>query len=156
MGACHPRFLALCSARCRDAASPHPLISFAALAQLVRALDCGSRGPPFNPERRYHFPPVPIIATGAALLAHSRFWQIPTSAGLVRLVDARDPATKHNCAAWFAPPSGCFVKRRRLTTRSCKRRCLWPWRSRRSGTYAHSFDSQDCCWRCPLGPDVGL
>jgi hypothetical protein len=26
----------------------------AALAQLVRALDCGSRGPPFNPGRRYH------------------------------------------------------------------------------------------------------
>jgi hypothetical protein len=28
----------------------------AALAQLVIALDCGSRGPPFNPERLYHFP----------------------------------------------------------------------------------------------------
>ena len=27
----------------------------AALAQLVRALDCGSRGPPFKPGRRYHF-----------------------------------------------------------------------------------------------------
>ena len=26
----------------------------AALAQLVRALDCGSRGPPFDPGRRYH------------------------------------------------------------------------------------------------------
>src|SRR6056297_3548893 len=26
----------------------------AALAQLVRALDCGSRGPPFKPGRRYH------------------------------------------------------------------------------------------------------
>jgi hypothetical protein len=26
----------------------------AALAQLVRALDCGSRGPPFEPGRRYH------------------------------------------------------------------------------------------------------
>jgi hypothetical protein len=28
----------------------------AALAQLVRALDCGSRGPPFEPGRRYHLP----------------------------------------------------------------------------------------------------
>ena len=27
----------------------------AALAQLVRALDCGSRGPRFDPERWYHF-----------------------------------------------------------------------------------------------------
>ena len=30
----------------------------AALAQLVRALDCGSRGPPFKPGRRYHFSPL--------------------------------------------------------------------------------------------------
>ena len=29
----------------------------AALAQLVRALDCGSRGRPFNPGRRYHHNP---------------------------------------------------------------------------------------------------
>ena len=28
---------------------------WAALAQLVRALDCGSRGPPFEPGRRYQF-----------------------------------------------------------------------------------------------------
>ncbi len=28
----------------------------AALAQLVRALVCGTRGPPFKPERRYHPP----------------------------------------------------------------------------------------------------
>ena len=28
----------------------------AALAQLVRALDCGSRGPLFKPGRRYHLP----------------------------------------------------------------------------------------------------
>ncbi len=27
----------------------------AALAQLVRALVCGTRGPQFKPERRYHF-----------------------------------------------------------------------------------------------------
>jgi hypothetical protein len=27
----------------------------AALAQLVRALDCGSRGPPFKPGRWYHY-----------------------------------------------------------------------------------------------------
>ena len=27
----------------------------AALAQLVRALDCGSRGPPFEPGTWYHF-----------------------------------------------------------------------------------------------------
>ena len=27
---------------------------WAALAQMVRALDCGSRGPPFDPGRRYH------------------------------------------------------------------------------------------------------
>jgi hypothetical protein len=27
----------------------------AAIAQLVRALDCGSRGPPFKPGWRYHF-----------------------------------------------------------------------------------------------------
>jgi hypothetical protein len=27
---------------------------YAAIAQLVRALDCGSRGPPFEPGRRYH------------------------------------------------------------------------------------------------------
>ena len=27
---------------------------YAALAQMVRALDCGSRGPPFDPGRRYH------------------------------------------------------------------------------------------------------
>src|SRR5262249_5122995 len=27
--------------------------AWAALAQLVRALDCGSRGPPFDPGRRY-------------------------------------------------------------------------------------------------------
>lgn len=27
----------------------------AGVAQLVRALDCGSRGPPFKPGRRYHF-----------------------------------------------------------------------------------------------------
>lgn len=32
----------------------------AALAQLVRALDCGSRGPPFEPGRRYH-PPAPPV-----------------------------------------------------------------------------------------------
>ncbi len=28
----------------------------AAVAQSVRALDCGSRGPPFDPGQRYHFP----------------------------------------------------------------------------------------------------
>ena len=39
---------------------PH---SGAALAQLVRALDCGSRGPPFEPGRWYHFP--------------FRFWVLP-------------------------------------------------------------------------------
>ena len=31
----------------------------AALAQLVRAPDCGSGGPPFEPGRRYHPPVVP-------------------------------------------------------------------------------------------------
>ena len=30
-------------------------LGWAALAQLVRALDCGSRGPPFEPGRRYQF-----------------------------------------------------------------------------------------------------
>ena len=30
----------------------------AALAQLVRALDCGSRGPLFKPGRRYHSPKI--------------------------------------------------------------------------------------------------
>ena len=47
----------------------------AALAQLVRALDCGSRGPPFEPGRRYHpkteikmpLPwPAPLVFRGSA------------------------------------------------------------------------------------------
>lgn len=37
-----------------EAAQRRFLRTFAALAQLVRALDCGSRGPPFDPGRRYH------------------------------------------------------------------------------------------------------
>ena len=32
--------------------------SCAALAQLVRALVCGTRGPPFEPGRRYQFPDI--------------------------------------------------------------------------------------------------
>ncbi len=36
----------------------------AALAQLVRALDCGSRGPPFKPGRRYHLSPSLSLLRG--------------------------------------------------------------------------------------------
>ena len=48
------------SGRLERRAGPHGHRVFrcpcAALAQLVRALDCGSRGPRFDPERWYHFP----------------------------------------------------------------------------------------------------
>ena len=37
----------------------------AVLAQLVRALDCGSRGPPFKPGRRYHTIQILALNTGA-------------------------------------------------------------------------------------------
>ena len=55
IGACHSGDLDLCSARFRQ--PPLAPSRYAALAQLVRALDCGSRGPRFDPERWYHFPP---------------------------------------------------------------------------------------------------
>ncbi len=40
----------------------------AALAQLVRALDCGSRGPPFKPGRRYHLP-IPVYRYCAVVIS---------------------------------------------------------------------------------------
>ena len=42
--------------------SKPPPKSCAALAQLVRALDCGSRGPRFDPERWYHSTPLKLLA----------------------------------------------------------------------------------------------
>jgi hypothetical protein len=59
IGACHPGKLDLCSARFREYAVPPNW--FAALAQLVRALDCGSRGPRFDPERWYHPKPPHLL-----------------------------------------------------------------------------------------------
>ena len=54
--ACGKSTLALENPRIRVAirAGQSYIARQAALAQLVRALDCGSRGPPFEPGRRYH------------------------------------------------------------------------------------------------------
>ncbi len=60
----------------------------AALAQLVRALDCGSRGPPFEPGRRYHSPSrgfpdnLTIFGSHGARLAVRTAKKRPTQAPL--------------------------------------------------------------------------
>jgi hypothetical protein len=49
----------------------------AALAQLVRALDCGSRGPPFKPGRWYHYSyPLCIVSRARATGVMALKWQL--------------------------------------------------------------------------------